>query len=497
MDRVGEGTIFVVYKVRDKSNNRVMALKAVKGAFAKNARFVQSLFAAAERTAGLVHPHLSRLGEVGEEDGTPFLVSEWLPGQSLEERLRRAPFGRAEALSFTRQIAEALHYLHQNGNVHGDLRPRQILSAADGNLKLTEAGLYDAFAVAGIAVSDVQQDAAYYLAPERGEGKLPAPGSDLYALGVILYRMLSGRVPFDGPSPLSIAMRHRKDPLMPPSQWNPDCPRDLEAIAIRLLEKDPQARYNSAGQLLRDLAVGMPGGAMPAMAPAPASTPAPPAARPTSSPGLEITPESKTGAVSSIPSVGAAAIGAGTGVVAGGVAAAGAAAGSTTAAAVGASVPPVAPDTFVPPARPARRLPGPDARRQVPPNSDEDDLPVASSSRVDNNTDDGAPMDEAISRKKQRKREARGALLAIFWLFVAFGLLGGIVYGAYYFWKQETPREVMVGSYLGKSRPEAERILARDGLRLVVSSEVYDRRQPADTVIKGEPPPGKRVRSGR
>jgi eukaryotic-like serine/threonine-protein kinase len=279
LERVDEGTLFVVYRVRDRTANRVMALKALKSTFSNHRRFTEALISVAERSMQFTHPHLARVHQVGEEEGTLFLVSEWLPGQSLESRLRRAPFGRAETLSCTRQIAEALNYLHHNGAVHGDLRPRQVLAAADGSLKLTEVGLTEAFTAAGMAPADVLQEAIYYMAPERSDGAPATPSSDLYALGVILYRMLAGRVPFDGPSPLSIAMRHRKDAPLRPSQFNPDCPPDLEEIALRLLEKDPQVRYASAGRLLRDLGVGNSGGDMDAAAPdysADATTPSVP-----------------------------------------------------------------------------------------------------------------------------------------------------------------------------------------------------------------------------
>jgi serine/threonine-protein kinase len=175
LERVGEGTLFVVYRVRDRSNNRVMALKALKGAFNRHPRFASTLTACVDRMAKLSHPHLARLWEIGEEEGTLFLVTEWLPGQNLEQRLRRAPFGRAEALSFTRQIAEALHYLHQNSAVHGDLRPRHVGAAADGSLKLTDAGLYESFAAAGMAPMDVMEEAVYYTAPERTEGAAHHP----------------------------------------------------------------------------------------------------------------------------------------------------------------------------------------------------------------------------------------------------------------------------------------------------------------------------------
>jgi serine/threonine-protein kinase len=540
---VGEGTLFVVYRVRDRSNNRVMALKALKGAFNRHPRFASTLTACVDRMAKLSHPHLARLWEIGEEEGTLFLVTEWLPGQNLEQRLRRAPFGRAEALSFTRQIAEALHYLHQNSAVHGDLRPRHVGAAADGSLKLTDAGLYESFAAAGMAPMDVMEEAVYYTAPERTEGAAPAPSSDLYALGVILYRMLAGRVPFDGPSPLSIAMRHRKDAPLRPSQFNPDCPPDLEEVAMRLLEKDPQARYASAGQLLRDLAVG-PAASRPARNDAP-NTVAPSTVAPsgvTSTPlvsapvsqsnGNGATPHSV--APSQTTGVGAAAanaVGAGisvAGAVAAGsvttgaasaaagaaVATAGTVAASTAASAAvpgaagavaalselpfagaGAVSTPAPVTTVVPPApvvntahttAPARTAP-------MPQGTYDDTLPLANDTNATAFSDD----DERLARRKQRRREALGALLAVFWLLVAIGLFGGIVYGAYYFWKKETPREVRVPSYINKSEHEARSVLTRAGLKMVIVGQVYDPKRPEGTVIKGQPAPKKLVRTGR
>jgi serine/threonine-protein kinase len=483
LDRVGEGTVYVVYKVRERGASRVFALKALKGAFAKNPRFVTSLLEAIRSSVACAHPRLACVEETGEEEGTPFIVSEWLPGGSLEERLRRAPFGRAEALSFTRQIAEGLDALHRSGLTHGDLRPRQIMLAADGGLKLTDAGMYAAFAVAGVAISDIQQEAAYYLAPERSEGSPPSPTSDLYSLGVILYRMLTARVPFDGPSAISIAMRHRRDLPMLPSQWNTNCPEDLQAIALRLLEKDPQARYASAAELLAEI-----GPRATSAAPSVPTRPSVNANHP-----FEIEPDSKTAAVGAV--VGGAATGAA--VVGATAASAAIAAANLAPAAVGATttgaaaaIGGAAAGTANSPSR--RRLPGPDDRHATNDAAVQDDTPPVDP------LDDGAPaLDEKAARKKQRRREALGFVLSIFWLIIAIGLLGGIIYGGFYFWKQETPREVKVANYINKSRPEAERLLQRDGLRLVVASEVYDRKRPANTVIKGEPLPGKTVRTGR
>jgi hypothetical protein len=539
LERVGEGTLFVVYRVRDRSNNRVMALKALKGAFNRHPRFASTLTACVDRMGKLSHPHLARLWEIGEEDGTLFLVSEWLPGQNLEQRLRRAPFGRAETLSFTRQIAEALHYLHQNGAVHGDLRPRHVGAAADGSLKLTDTGLYEPFAAAGLAPMDVMEEAVYYTAPERTEGSVPSPSSDLYALGVILYRMLAGRVPFDGPSPLSIAMRHRKDAPLRPSQFNPDCPSDLEEVTMRLLEKNPQTRYASAGQLLRDLAVGpsprstQNDAAQNSTASTVASTPIPPAPYPNGNgamPHRTVSPQTPdigattanvaaAGVASGATAAGAATVGttaASTAVSASAAAASVASAAPIVAGAIGASAgaaSTAAPSTAVPsaavplttaPIAPAPVAPVPthDTIHTTPPANTalvaqggyDDTLPLAD---VDPNDTAFSDDEERLARRKQRRREAIGALLAVFWLLVAIGLFAGIIYGAYYFWKKETPREVRVPSYINKSEYEARTILNRAGLKMVIVGQVYDPKRPEGTVINGQPAPKKLVRTGR
>ena len=504
-ERAGEGTLFVVYKVRDKGDrsggNRVAALRALKGSFAKNARFSGTLAAAAQSGLSFSHPHLAQGREVGEEDGTTFLVEEWLPGLSLEERLRRAPFGRAEALSFTRQIVDALGYLHSNGAVHGDLRPRQILSSADGNLKLTESGLWPAFPAAGFALTDVQPDAAYYLAPERDGGARdaaapPSPQSDLYSLGVILYRMLTGRVPFDGPSPLSIGARHRRDEPMRPSQWNPACAPDLEELALRLLAKNPAQRPASAEELFRELGGGRaprPVAPSPPIAPppiAPIQEPAPiaPAIAPSAARSLpDMAPPAAPIAPAAVPPVAASVAAANVTAASASVAAAPIGAAPVAAASAGAVSSALDADDDL---RPARRLPGPQARPlppQVRPNTEdeEDDDP---SDRV---------RDEKLARKKQRRREALGAFLAIFWLLVAVGLLAGITYGGYKFWRDDTPPDVKVAAYVGKSRSEAEAILARQGLRLSVVKYVYNPKRAVDTVLSGYPEPGRNVRRGR
>ncbi|MBW3635507.1 MAG: protein kinase [Armatimonadetes bacterium] len=241
LSRAGEGTLWIVYRVRERATGQTFALKALKNVFNRHPRFPGALLTVAERWSGLDHPHVAGWSDKGNEDDTLFVTTEWLPGGSLESRLNRA-FSRDEIVAVLRAAASALEFLHTRGRTHGDLRARQLLFDASGRLKLTDGGLAEAFASSGLALADVQPDAAWYLAPERTQGAALAPPADLYALGVLLYRMLAGRVPFDGPSPLSIAQRHRTDAPLAPSQFNPRCPADLEQLALRLLEKDPALR---------------------------------------------------------------------------------------------------------------------------------------------------------------------------------------------------------------------------------------------------------------
>jgi serine/threonine-protein kinase len=262
LEREGEGTMWVCYRARDRATGLVCALKALKSTFARHPRFGPLLLArlqaeAALRAPGQSLPHLAPVYEAGTEEGTPYFVTDWIPGGTLEgllERGGRRPLNRSQALSIVRSLALALEVLHARGLSHGDIRPRQVRIMGDSSVKLSDSAHATALHEAGVQLADVLGDAALYQAPERWDNRPPSPGADLYAVGVVLFQMLAGRVPFEGTSPLSVAMRHRRDAPPRPSQFNAECPRDLETIALRLLEKDPAARYVSVAHLLRDLA---------------------------------------------------------------------------------------------------------------------------------------------------------------------------------------------------------------------------------------------------
>ena len=503
LERAGEGTLFVVYRVREKSSNRLLALKALKNNFNAHPQFAPALAQALADSAIFSHPLLARIEEVGREDGTLFQLQEWLPGQSLEARLRRAPFGRIEALSSTRQIAEALQYLHGNNAVHGDLRPRQIVSSSDGQLKLTDYNLSQAFRAANLSPSDVLQDAVGYTAPELNvatgqQAASATPQSDLYALGVILYRMLAGRAPFDGASPIALAMRHRNDAPLPPSRFNPQCPPDLEAIALRLLQKKPEARYASAAELLEAL-----GGAS-AIPATPNSVVANQNA-PVSTLALE-TPDAQTQPLPADSTPGDDVLNGSNDISSTGNApvAIGNNSSVTTNAALFPATMPVSAIANAPLAAlsaTAASVTAASATAASPAVA----VPVAGTSSVAGvptlpPTAEDLAADAALERKaikKHRRREAWGAFFAFFWIWAALALLGGIIYGSYDWWVKQTPHDVIVPSYIGKNEVEAKAILEKAGLKFNEVGEVYDVKRPVGTVIRGFPAPGKVVKPGR
>ena len=430
LGRAGEGTLFAVYRVRDRDNSRIFALKALKNAFVQHPRLTNALSRSFENFLPLNNPYLARVSDVGLAEGTLYFVQEWLQGRPFEDLLRQAPLPQNEVLLYTRQIAEALNFLHSAGLTHGDVRARQICLTSDTQLKISDAGVSGALHEAGIVPFDIQQDTAYYLAPERFDGAPPSAAADYYALGVLLYRMLTGRVPFDGTSPLIIAARHRNDAPMRPSQFNPSCASELEELCLALLNKQPQRRLQNAQELLQRMGSGS---ALVYQSPYTALTP----------PGIQ--------AIESAPVV----------------------------ESITEPLPVYEEDVEV-----AEEIEEHPVRRRHAKGPVE--APIAEQA-----------MDLKLARKKQRKREFVSALLAMFWLLVSVGLLGGMGWFAYNSWLSEIPDDVQVPKYTGLNRYDAEKVLNKAGLKLRVGSEKFNPKIAEDTVLDGFPPPGKIVRQGR
>ena len=253
---LGRGGMGVVYKARHLRLNRPVALKMLLvGAFAIRAerqRFARE----AELVAGLRHPNLVQIYEVGDLDGLPYFTMEYLEGGSLAGKLAGTPLPPREAAALSATLAGAVESAHRGGIVHRDLKPANVLLAADGTPKITDFGLAKSLgADSGLTQTDSVLGSPAYMAPEQAEGKAKhvGPFADVYALGAILYELLTGRPPFRGATALETLEQVKSAEPVPPSRLVPGTPRDVETIALKCLQKDPARRYASAGDLAEDL----------------------------------------------------------------------------------------------------------------------------------------------------------------------------------------------------------------------------------------------------
>ncbi len=254
LEKVGESPLFTVYKARDKQGNRVVALKAVTSAFIGDRDFVDA-FDQSLKTSGLLnHPNITRFYEFGVEDGTPFASFEFVRGIDLKERIRRiAPFTLSVAVDFSCAIGEALHYAHNMGQVHGDLRSQNVIVSPEGAVKVTDFGLQAAVAKSPAAQELVLLRSAPYHPPELSMRHPGTPAGDIYSLGATLYEMLTGTPLYSGGSSEAIADQHAFAAIPLAHTLNPGVPRSVEGILLKCLQKAPEDRYRSAADLLNDL----------------------------------------------------------------------------------------------------------------------------------------------------------------------------------------------------------------------------------------------------
>jgi serine/threonine protein kinase len=255
LEELGRGGMGVVYKARQTSLNRVVALKMVLGGLSADPGQRQRLHGEAEAVARLQHPNIVQIFEVGEHNGLPFFSLEFCPGGSLADKLAGNLLAAAEAADLTRTLAGAIHVAHQAHVIHRDLKPANVLLAADGTAKVTDFGLAKRLDQVGPTEAGAIMGSPPYMAPEQARGRIDAigPATDVYALGAILYECLTGRPPFKAATPLDTVLEVLSAEPVPPRQLQPKTPRDLETICLKCLRKEPGKRYASAAELADDL----------------------------------------------------------------------------------------------------------------------------------------------------------------------------------------------------------------------------------------------------
>jgi eukaryotic-like serine/threonine-protein kinase len=251
--RIGTGGMADVFCAEDQQLGRKVALKLLHRRFAEDAEFVERFRREASAAAGLQHPNVVGVYDRGEWDGTYYIAMEYLPGRSLKELIQQeAPLDPVRAIDLTVQILKAARFAHRRGIVHRDLKPHNVLVDDEDRAKVTD------FGIARAGASDMTETGsimgtAQYLSPEQAQGHAVSPVSDLYAVGVILFELLTGHVPFDAESAVSIALKHVSEAPPPPSAFDPAVPPELETIVLWALDKDPARRPQDADAFIHAL----------------------------------------------------------------------------------------------------------------------------------------------------------------------------------------------------------------------------------------------------
>jgi serine/threonine-protein kinase len=250
---LGSGGMADVYCAEDTHLGRQVALKILYRRFAQDSQFVERFKREAQSAAGLTHPNVVNVYDRGEHDGTYYIAMEYLPGRTLKDVVvAEGPLEQEAVVDIGVQILRAASFAHRRGIVHRDLKPHNVMLDDAGNAKVTDFGIARAGA-SEMTEAGAIMGTAQYLSPEQAQGHAATAQSDLYSVGIILYELLTGRLPFDGESAVSIAVQHLNEPPAPISSRRPDVAPELEAAVMRALEKDPAARWHDADEFVRAL----------------------------------------------------------------------------------------------------------------------------------------------------------------------------------------------------------------------------------------------------
>ncbi len=251
LEKIGDGGMAVVYKARCRLLNRFVAIKILKPEFTKDLKFIENFRRESQAAASLTHPNIVNIYDVGKEGNIHYIVMELIEGQVLSDIIKNeGPMEFEKAVEIVKQIALALSFAHKNHIIHRDVKPHNILITREGTAKITDFGIAKAVN-SGTIVGNTGtiMGSVHYFSPEQARGGYVDEKSDIYSLGIVLYELVTGRVPFDADNPVAVALMHMNDEIVPPSQYAPGIPPALQEIIIKAANKYQVNRFKSANEM--------------------------------------------------------------------------------------------------------------------------------------------------------------------------------------------------------------------------------------------------------
>ena len=254
LKRVGSGGMADVYMAKDHKLNRNVAVKVLKSEYVEDEKFLKKFETEAQAVARLSHPNIVNVYDVGIEDGINYIVMELAEGMTLKEYIRRKGYlSPKETVEISLQIASAISHAHKNHIIHRDIKPQNILVSEIGNVKVTDFGIAKATSSNTVTSTATAMGSVHYISPEQAKGRFCDEKSDIYSLGITMYEMLTGHVPFDGDTTVAIALKHLQEEIQSPRKYVPELPKSTVQIIYKCTQKSPDRRYSDMAELISDL----------------------------------------------------------------------------------------------------------------------------------------------------------------------------------------------------------------------------------------------------
>lgn len=254
LEKIGEGGMAIVYKAKCHLLNRYVAVKILKEEYSNNADFMEKFKREAASVASLSSNNIVNIYDVGSERDINYIVMEYIKGKTLKQIiLENGSMNYNQVIDYGMQIAKALECAHKNNIIHRDIKPHNILITEDGTVKVTDFGIAKASSSVTITNTSTVMGSAHYFSPEQAKASFVDCRTDIYSFGIVLYEMTTGRVPYDAESPVSVALKHIQQPIIPPKQINGNIPENLNKLIVKAIEKEPIKRYQTAKEMFLDL----------------------------------------------------------------------------------------------------------------------------------------------------------------------------------------------------------------------------------------------------